>query len=100
MALSKDEIEHIAHLARLEVSQDEIADYVNKLSSIIDLVAHLGSVDTANVLPMAHPLDMGQRLRAAEVTERRPFWFPGRTTCRCSAARCTEFGVRKNRRFF
>ncbi len=69
MALSKDEIEHIAHLARLEVSQDEIADYVNKLSSIIDLVAHLGSVDTANVLPMAHPLDMGQRLRADEVTE-------------------------------
>ncbi len=69
MALSKDEIEHIAHLARLEVSQDEIADYVNKLSSIIDLVAHLGTVDTANVLPMAHPLDMGQRLRADEVTE-------------------------------
>ncbi len=69
MALSKDEIEHIAHLARLEVSQDEIADYVNKLSSIIDLVAHLGSVDTANVLPMAHPLDMDQRLRADEVTE-------------------------------
>ncbi len=69
MALSKRDVEHIAHLARLEVSDDEIADYVDKLSSIIDLVAKLGELDTADVLPMAHPLDMSQRLRPDEVTE-------------------------------
>ncbi len=69
MALSKHDVEHIAHLARLEVSNDEIADYVDKLSSIIDLVAKLGELDTSNVLPMAHPLDMSQRLRPDEVTE-------------------------------
>jgi len=69
MALSKHDVEHIAHLARLEVSDDEIADYVDKLSSIIDLVAKLGELDTSNVLPMAHPLDMSQRLRPDEVTE-------------------------------
>ena len=69
MALSKCDVEHIAHLARLEVSNDEIADYVAKLSSIIDLVAKLGELDTSNVLPMAHPLDMSQRLRPDEVTE-------------------------------
>ena len=69
MALSKRDVEYIAHLARLEVSEDEIADYVDKLSSIIDLVAELGELDTANVLPMAHPLNMSQRLRPDEVTE-------------------------------
>jgi aspartyl-tRNA(Asn)/glutamyl-tRNA(Gln) amidotransferase subunit C len=69
MALSKSDVEHIAHLARLEVSDDEIADYVDKLSSIIDLVAKLGELDTSAVLPMAHPLDMSQRLRPDEVTE-------------------------------
>ena len=69
MALSKRDVEHIAHLARLEVSEDEIADYVDKLSRIIDLVDQLKQVDTGDVLPMAHPLDMTQRLRPDEVTE-------------------------------
>jgi aspartyl-tRNA(Asn)/glutamyl-tRNA(Gln) amidotransferase subunit C len=69
MALSKRDVEYIAHLARLEVSDDEIADYVDKLSSIIDLVAQLGELDTEDVIPMAHPLDMSQRLRPDEVTE-------------------------------
>jgi len=69
MALTPRDVEHIAHLARLEVSDDEIADYVDKLSSIIDLVAELGRLDTTDVVPMAHPLDMVQRLRPDEVTE-------------------------------
>jgi aspartyl-tRNA(Asn)/glutamyl-tRNA(Gln) amidotransferase subunit C len=69
MALTKADVEDIAHLARLEVSDDEIADYVDKLSRIIDLVDQLGQLDTEATLPMAHPLDMGQRLRPDEVTE-------------------------------
>ena len=69
MALTTTDIEYIAHLARLEVSDDEKAEYVDKLSSIIDLVAQLSELDTAGVVPMAHPLDMSQRLRADEVTE-------------------------------
>jgi aspartyl-tRNA(Asn)/glutamyl-tRNA(Gln) amidotransferase subunit C len=69
MALSKRDVEYIAHLARLEVSDDEIADYVDKLSSIIELVAQLAEIDTAGVVPMAHPLNMRQRLRPDEVTE-------------------------------
>jgi aspartyl-tRNA(Asn)/glutamyl-tRNA(Gln) amidotransferase subunit C len=69
MALTPRDVEHIAHLARLEVSDDEIADYVDKLSNIIDLVAELGQLDTTDVVPMAHPLDMAQRLRGDEVTE-------------------------------
>lgn len=69
MALSRRDVEYIAHLARLEVSDDEIEDYVGKLSNIIDLVAQLSEIDTSGVVPMAHPLDMSQRLRPDEVTE-------------------------------
>jgi aspartyl-tRNA(Asn)/glutamyl-tRNA(Gln) amidotransferase subunit C len=69
MALTKSDVAYIAHLARLEVSDDESEDYVEKLSSIIDLVAQLGELDTAGVTPMAHPLEMTQRLRPDVVTE-------------------------------
>ncbi len=69
MTLSKSDVESIAHLARLEVGDDEIADYVDKLSRIIELVAELDAIDTAGVNPMAHPLNMRQRLRPDEVTE-------------------------------
>lgn len=69
MALTNADVEYIAHLARLAVSDDEISEYVAKLSSIIEFVAQLGELDTSAVTPMAHPLNMNQRLRADVVTE-------------------------------
>jgi aspartyl-tRNA(Asn)/glutamyl-tRNA(Gln) amidotransferase subunit C len=62
-------VDHIAHLARLAVSEEEAADYVAKLSRILGMVDQLKQVDTAGVTPMAHPLDMAQRLRPDAVTE-------------------------------
>ncbi|MFT4590713.1 MAG: aspartyl-tRNA(Asn)/glutamyl-tRNA(Gln) amidotransferase subunit C [Gammaproteobacteria bacterium] len=69
MPLSKQDIDHIALLARLEVAPQEKGDYVEKLSQIIELVEQLRAVDTTGVVPMAHPLDMVQRLRPDSVTE-------------------------------
>ncbi len=69
MTLTKRDVEHIAHLARLAVSEEESAEYVAKLSRIIELVDTLKQVDTAGVQPMAHPLAMAQRLRADQVSE-------------------------------
>lgn len=69
MSLSKQDIDHIARLARLEVAPQEKGDYVEKLSQIIELVEQLRAVDTTGVVPMAHPLDMVQRLRPDSVTE-------------------------------
>ena len=69
VALSKQDIEYIAHLARLEVTEAEIPAYTEKLGKIIDFIDELGAADTDDLLPMAHPLDMSQRLRADEVTE-------------------------------
>ena len=56
-------------LARLKLSDEEYAESVEKLSKIGDFVDQLSSVDTTNVLPMAHPVDAVQRLRPDDVTE-------------------------------
>jgi aspartyl-tRNA(Asn)/glutamyl-tRNA(Gln) amidotransferase subunit C len=68
VALSKQDIEYIAHLARLEIGEDEVPDYEAKLGKIIEFIEELEQSDTGDLLPMAHPLDMSQRLRADEVT--------------------------------
>jgi aspartyl-tRNA(Asn)/glutamyl-tRNA(Gln) amidotransferase subunit C len=62
-------VDHIAHLARLAVSDAEANEYVVKLSRILEFVDQLRQADTAGVEPMAHPLAMAQRLRPDEVTE-------------------------------
>ena len=69
MSLDKDQVQDIAVLARLRVADDEIADTRDKLSRIVDFVDQLSQADTADVVPMAHPLDAAQRLRADVVTE-------------------------------
>jgi aspartyl-tRNA(Asn)/glutamyl-tRNA(Gln) amidotransferase subunit C len=70
MALTREQIESIAHLARLELKQPEIAVYQDSLSRILDFVGELDRADTASVAAMAHPLPgLSQRLRPDLVTE-------------------------------
>ena len=69
MSLSTDDVAKIAHLARLAVGPEETAALGRELSNILDLVAQMDAVDTENVVPMAHPLEMAQRLREDAVTE-------------------------------
>jgi aspartyl-tRNA(Asn)/glutamyl-tRNA(Gln) amidotransferase subunit C len=69
MSLSKADVESIAHLARLAVTEEQMSEVVGNLSRIIDFVAQLQAVDTSGVEPMAHPLAMVQRLREDEVQE-------------------------------
>lgn len=69
MSLSSDDVAKIAHLARLAVSPEEGEAMSRELSRILDLVAQMEAVDTSGVEPMAHPLEMSQRLRPDEVTE-------------------------------
>ena len=56
-------------LARLEIAGQDFDDVAQKLSRIVDFVDQLQAAPTDDVLPMAHPLDQAQRLRADEVTE-------------------------------
>ena len=69
MSLSTDDVAKIAHLARLAVEPGESETLGRELSNILDLVAQMDAVDTTAVAPMAHPLEMAQRLRADQVTE-------------------------------
>ncbi|MCU0833711.1 MAG: Asp-tRNA(Asn)/Glu-tRNA(Gln) amidotransferase subunit GatC [Chromatiaceae bacterium] len=69
MSLDRADVEKIAHLARLALSESETERYALDLSNILGLVEAMGAVDTAGVTPMAHPLHMAQRLRADEPTE-------------------------------
>jgi aspartyl-tRNA(Asn)/glutamyl-tRNA(Gln) amidotransferase subunit C len=69
MSLTPDEVAKIAHLARLAVTPDDAAALGRDLSNILDLVAQMDAVDTSGVEPMAHPLEMAQRLREDRVSE-------------------------------
>jgi aspartyl-tRNA(Asn)/glutamyl-tRNA(Gln) amidotransferase subunit C len=71
MSLTRQDVEKIAHLARLSLTDQEMPAYVTSLSSIVNFVDELSRAQTDNVEPMAHPLDgQHQRLRADAVTER------------------------------
>ena len=69
MSLDKDQVQHIAMLARLRLADDEFAETQEKLSRIVDFVDQLSSAPTDEVVPMAHPLNLSQRLRPDQVTE-------------------------------
>ena len=69
MSLEPAEVKKIAQLARLAIAEDDIPGYARELSAILELVEQMNAIDTAGVTPMAHPLDMSQRLREDAVTE-------------------------------
>jgi aspartyl-tRNA(Asn)/glutamyl-tRNA(Gln) amidotransferase subunit C len=67
--ITRPEVEKVAHLARLAINEQELTQSVKELSSILELVAQMNTIDTSRVTPMAHPLDLNQRLRKDIVTE-------------------------------
>lgn len=69
MKLSPEQVKQVAHLARLEVRPEQLGHYAAQLSSILEMVSQLAAARTDTVEPMAHPLDMVQRLRPDAVTE-------------------------------
>ena len=69
VSLDKDQVRHIAMLARLHVADDDIQETADKLTRIVDFVDQLSKAPTDGVTPMAHPLNASQRLRADSVTE-------------------------------
>ncbi|MGD9887780.1 MAG: Asp-tRNA(Asn)/Glu-tRNA(Gln) amidotransferase subunit GatC [Halothiobacillaceae bacterium] len=69
MSITPPEVMKIAHLARLSIHPDDVERYACDLSSILELVAQMNEVDVQGIEPMAHPLEMSQRLRQDVVTE-------------------------------
>ena len=69
MALERSEVEKIAHLARLDLNEDDLPRTTETLNNILGLIDRMQAVDTSGVEPLAHPLETTQRLRRDEVTE-------------------------------
>lgn len=69
MSLSLEDIQRIARLARIRVSEAEAAQTGEQLNGIFKLIEQMQAVDTGGVAPMAHAQEVYQRLREDAVTE-------------------------------
>ena len=67
--LTLEEVRRIADLARIEVPDAGLAALQQQLNGIFGLIEQMRAVDTAGVEPMAHAIDLTQRLREDAVTE-------------------------------
>lgn len=67
MSLTDDEVRKLAFLARLELSDDEVAMVRPQLDRILEFVESLSALDTENVEPMTTALDVDNRWRADEM---------------------------------
>ena len=69
MSLTHADVQKVALLARLKMSETEIETARSQLSGIFDLIAEMQAVDTRGIEPMSHAQDVAQRLRDDVVTE-------------------------------
>ena len=72
MSLSTDQVRWVAHLARLELSQDELTALTRDLAAIVEYVDQLQSVNTDGVQPLAHAVELTNVFRADEPTPSLP----------------------------
>ncbi|MFN3235382.1 MAG: Asp-tRNA(Asn)/Glu-tRNA(Gln) amidotransferase subunit GatC [Gammaproteobacteria bacterium] len=67
--LTNDDVKKIAHLARIEISEEECEHFHQDLVKILNVVEEMNKVDTDDVEPLSSPIDARQRCRIDEVTE-------------------------------
>lgn len=68
--MDASDISRIARLAKLATETGELDQYARELTRILALVEQMQKVDTTAIEPLAHPLELTQRLRPDQVTER------------------------------
>ena len=66
MALTRAQVLHVARLARLDLSEAEVARLQLELSAILDAVSKVSELDLDDVPPTSHPLDLVNVLRPDE----------------------------------
>jgi aspartyl-tRNA(Asn)/glutamyl-tRNA(Gln) amidotransferase subunit C len=72
MALSVDDVQRTAHLARIEITAAEAVDVQNKLEGVFRMIERMRAVDTTGIVPMSHAQDVMLPLREDRVTENDP----------------------------
>src|SRR6266850_171269 len=68
-SLSRDEVAHVAELARLELSDDELDRFTSQLAAVLDHAADVEALDVADVPPTMHPYPLVNVWRADQVVE-------------------------------
>jgi aspartyl-tRNA(Asn)/glutamyl-tRNA(Gln) amidotransferase subunit C len=58
MAITREQVLHVARLARLDLREDEVARLQEQLSAILEAVSKVSELDLADVPPTSHPLDL------------------------------------------
>jgi aspartyl-tRNA(Asn)/glutamyl-tRNA(Gln) amidotransferase subunit C len=58
MAISREDVLHVAQLARLEIPEDEVAHLQEQLGAILEAVGKVSELDLSGVEPTSHPLDL------------------------------------------
>ncbi len=58
MAITREQVEHVARLARLALREDEVERLTGELGAILDAVSKVAELDLADVPPTSHPLDL------------------------------------------
>ena len=56
--ISQEDVAHLAHLARINIPEDQLAHYASQLDAILDAVDQVSSIDTNDVPAMSHPVPM------------------------------------------
>jgi aspartyl-tRNA(Asn)/glutamyl-tRNA(Gln) amidotransferase subunit C len=69
MSITRADVEKVAHLARIAVTEANIAATTERLANVLAMVDQLQAVNTTSIAPLAHPFDAVQRLRRDIVTE-------------------------------
>lgn len=69
MAISKEQIEHLARLARLNISEEEKGKYCKQISAILDYFKELQELDTENVEPLAQVFELKNVARDDKVKQ-------------------------------
>ena len=64
--LSRDQVLHVARLARLELTDDEIERYSGELSKVLDYIEKISELDLSGVEPTSHVVEVENALRADE----------------------------------
>jgi aspartyl-tRNA(Asn)/glutamyl-tRNA(Gln) amidotransferase subunit C len=70
MAITLEDVENIAHLARLQLSPTEKQEALSSITNILQVIDQMQSIDTTGIEPLAHAYEAAQRLRDDVVTEK------------------------------
>ncbi len=92
MALDKETVAKVAHLARIKVPEERLDSLAGELDGIVNWIEQLGEVDTDGVAPMTSAVEMGLRWREDAVTDGG---YPEKVTANAPEPEMTFFTVPK-----